>query len=254
MRGTATRHGRQRFPARPALIVGDNLRDWLRFVDGQGTLRWMAKRDGRETVQTSGQRTGLLPTRRLQALAPPRSSEPVARGACLALGIDWQTQLARGLRPVAEPAQLLSPGSDHHGRRLWLAPAACRAWLRLRAAAAADGVVLVPIRGFRAVAWQRRLLEQKLARGQSLTRILAVSAAPGYSEHHGGNALDLATPDDPALEERFERTAAFDWLTRRAPAFGFRMTLPRGNPFGYVYEPWHWCYGQTGPARRQEPR
>lgn len=215
-----------------------------------GRIRFIAKADGREQVGRSGRRDRLLPIRQLAALLPPHSSLPAARAACRALGVDWQAQLARGLTPVDEPRRLLSPGLDHYGRRLWLEPAACRAWWQLKCAAQREGVALAAISGFRAVAWQQRLLARKLARGQTLAQILAVSAAPGFSEHHSGTALDLATPDDPHLEERFEKSDAFRWLDRRAAAFGFHLTLPRGNPYGYVYEPWHWRF--RPPAALQQ--
>ncbi|HPF74253.1 MAG TPA: D-alanyl-D-alanine carboxypeptidase family protein, partial [Xanthomonadaceae bacterium] len=68
--------------------------------------------------------------------------------------------------------------------------------------------------------------------------------APGFSEHHSGNALDIGTPDEPPAEESFENTAAFDWLCENAPNFGFQLSYPRNNPHGIVYEPWHWCWSR----------
>lgn len=225
------------------LLIANNLHRWLRFVE-DGRVRWMDKRDGREyTAERPPDRhTRRGPRRALHTAAPLPAAEMLARRSCAALGIDWAAQQARGFRSVAEPQLLLAAGRDHHQRRLWLAPEACRAWLRMRAAAAAEGIALVAISGFRAIAWQQRLLAQKQARGQALTQILMVNAAPGFSEHHGGCALDLATPDDPALEERFEHTTAFAWLRRRAAAFGFHLSFPRDNRFGVLYEPWHWCF------------
>ena len=84
--------------------------------------------------------------------------------------------------------------------------------------------------------------ERKRARGQSVEEILHVNAAPGYSEHHSGRALDIGTPGEPPAEESFEHTSAFAWLTRHAGDFGFVMSYPRANPHGIVYEPWHWYH------------
>jgi len=70
---------------------------------------------------------------------------------------------------------------------------------------------------------------------------LKVNTPPGYSEHHTGRAVDLATPGCPPLTEEFETTAAFAWLVRHAHRFGFTMRYPRGNRFGIAYEPWHWA-------------
>ena len=78
-----------------------------------------------------------------------------------------------------------------------------------------------------------------------------MSAAPGYSEHHSGRAVDLTTPGSPVLEEAFEESDAFAWLRRRAPEFGFRMSYPRDNPHRVAYEPWHWAWwGDRTPAGR----
>jgi len=102
--------------------------------------------------------------------------------------------------------------------------------------------VIEAISGFRSHAYQLGIFRRKMARGQSISQILSVNAAPGFSEHHSGRALDIGTPGEPAAEESFERTAAFAWLQDRAATFGFRMSYPRDNPHGIVYEPWHWCW------------
>src|SRR5688500_10470396 len=55
------------------------------------------------------------------------------------LGLDADDYARRtGLPLVAEPARLEYAGRDRFGRSLWLLAPAARAWLRLRAAAAAD--------------------------------------------------------------------------------------------------------------------
>ncbi len=89
---------------------------------------------------------------------------------------------------------------------------------------------------------QRRILERKLRAGQSWATILEVNAPPGYSEHHSGRAVDFAVAGLPVLTEAFEKTPAFAWLTQHAAGFGYRLSYPRGNPYGYIYEPWHWFF------------
>jgi D-alanyl-D-alanine carboxypeptidase len=86
------------------------------------------------------------------------------------------------------------------------------------------------------------IFARKLARGLSVEDILQVNAAPGFSEHHGGCALDLGTPGEPPAEESFEATPAFDWLQANAGGYGFLMSYPRGNPHGIIHEPWHWRF------------
>lgn len=72
--------------------------------------------------------------------------------------------------------------------------------------------------------------------------ILRVNAAPGFSEHHTGRAIDIGTVDSPVLEEEFENTSAYRWLQANAQRFGFQLSYPRGNAAGIIFEPWHWCY------------
>jgi D-alanyl-D-alanine carboxypeptidase len=98
------------------------------------------------------------------------------------------------------------------------------------------------VSAFRSVHYQKEIIRRKLEKGQSVADILRVSAAPGYSEHHTGHALDLTTPGTAVLEEEFEESEAFGWLTAHAGEFGFHMSFPRGNPHGVAYEPWHWAW------------
>lgn len=158
------------------------------------------------------------------------------------LGLDDTYGERSGLGLVAEPAALVFAGRDRYRRPLWLTAAAARAWLAMQHAAHEEGVTLDAISGYRSHDYQLGIFARKLARGQTVEQILTVNAAPGYSEHHGGRALDIGTPGEPPAEESFEHTAAFAWLTRHAGDFGFVMSYPRDNPHGIVYEPWHWCF------------
>ncbi|MDH5834890.1 M15 family metallopeptidase [Luteimonas kalidii] len=151
-----------------------------------------------------------------------------------------------GLALVPEPAVLVLAGFDRYRRPLWLRGSAARAWQRMREAAGRDGIVLEAISGYRSHDYQLAIFERKRARGQTVDAILGVNAAPGFSEHHAGVALDIGTPGEPPAEESFEATGAFAWLTGHAAAHGFSMSYPRGNPHGIVYEPWHWRYGSVG--------
>lgn len=160
-----------------------------------------------------------------------------------ALGIDADEYADRtGLALVAEPDWLAFAGFDRYRRPLWLHAGAARAWRRMHDAALRDGIVLDAISGYRSHDYQLGIFERKRSRGQTVDEILAVNAAPGFSEHHGGHALDISMPGEPAAEESFEGTPAFAWLSANAGAHGFAMSYPRGNPHGIVHEPWHWCH------------
>ena len=158
------------------------------------------------------------------------------------LGLDHAYGERTGLELVAEPDWLAFAGFDRYRRALWLHVDAARAWLHLREAALREDVVLEAISGYRSHDYQLGIFERKLARGLSVEEILTVNAAPGYSEHHSGLALDIGAPDEAPAEESFERTRAFAWLRDNAGGHGFVMTYPRDNPHGIVYEPWHWAY------------
>ena len=159
------------------------------------------------------------------------------------LGLEADAYAARtGLALVAEPDWLALAGFDRWRRPLWLREDAARAWTRMQAAAMADGIVLEAVSGYRSHAYQLGIFERKRARGLEVTEILQVNAAPGFSEHHSGLALDIGTPGEPPAEETFETTAAFEWLTHHAASHGFHMSYPRDNPHGIVYEPWHWRF------------
>lgn len=159
------------------------------------------------------------------------------------LGLDAHGYGERtGLPLVAEPDWLALAGFDRYRRPLWLHPQAARPWTHLCAAALRDDVVLDAISGYRSHDYQLGIFERKLAHGQDVDEILTVNAAPGYSEHHSGLALDIGTSGEPPAEESFEHTPAFAWLRDNAAGYGFAMSYPRDNPHGIVYEPWHWIY------------
>ena len=159
------------------------------------------------------------------------------------LGIDAETYATdSGLALEPEPARLQLAGFDRYRRPLWLRHDAARAWQAMQMAALRDGVPLDAISGYRSHDYQLGIFVRKQARGLSVSDILSVNAAPGFSEHHGGRALDIGTPGEPPAEESFENTVAFRWLMDNAAAFGFHLSYPRGNRHGIVYEPWHWCW------------
>lgn len=109
-------------------------------------------------------------------------------------------------------------------------------------AALQDGVEFFICSAFRDYNYQAKLIKNKLAKGQNIADILTLLAAPGFSEHHTGCAIDIISPEIPELSEAFDRTKAFAWLTANAKNFNFSLSFPKNNPYGIIYEPWHWCY------------
>lgn len=206
-------------PLRPAFAHEPGVAEAMAAIAGAGVHR----RPGIDAVPT-------LPLARLQQRLD-------------ALGLDADAYAARtGLALVPEPAWLALADFDRYARPLWLRADAARAWTAMQAGALRDGVVLEAISGYRSHDYQLGIFERKRARGLSVDEILTVNAAPGYSEHHGGTALDIGAPGEPPAEESFEATPAFAWLQANAAGHGFALSYPRDNPHGIAYEPWHWAY------------
>jgi D-alanyl-D-alanine carboxypeptidase len=165
----------------------------------------------------------------------------------VALGISSELIAARGLRECEEAATLevAEVGSD--GREHLLAPLAAEAWRCLKAAVLVDGIDLFIVSAFRSIDRQAEIVRRKLETGAAVESILTVCAPPGFSEHHTGRAVDLSTPGSRALEVEFDQTAAYVWLAEHAAEFGYYLSYPIGNPWGYQYEPWHWCFNDAQP-------
>lgn len=160
------------------------------------------------------------------------------------LGIPESFATARKQSMHVECADLVSIGLDLAGRDQWMERQAAAQWQAMREAAGLDGATLAVVSAFRSIDYQQQIIARKLAAGQTMEQILAVSALPGFSEHHTGRAIDVGAPGFPQLTESFEQTDAFAWLTEHGHEFGFRMTYPRGNSLGVNFEPWHWLFSE----------
>lgn len=185
------------------------------------------------------------------AAAPPCSATPppppaawvahieaVNRG--LGIPPDYATQ--HHLVPQPEAKDLVQVPRDVYGRKVEMVAPAAAALKAMFAAAAREGVTLQTVSGFRSMAYQAGLIRRKLNRGMSIAKALSINAVPGYSEHQTGCAIDLSTPGVAAADGGFAHSKAFAWLQQHGAAFGFHLSFPPGNPYGYEYEPWHWRY------------
>ncbi len=139
-----------------------------------------------------------------------------------------------------ECGELIEVGPNIVGRAQQLHPETAVAWQQMTASAISDGINLLLVSGYRSMEYQAGLIRNKLEAGQLIDEILKVNVAPGYSQHHTGCAVDIATPGFKPLQEEFDQSDAFGWLTDNAPQFGFTMSYPKDNPQGIIYEPWHW--------------
>jgi D-alanyl-D-alanine carboxypeptidase len=159
-----------------------------------------------------------------------------------ALGIDDSHVGSCGMPLCYVPAKLVEAGKDIYGRSQLLTMETFESWKKMCQQAESDGVLLQLVSGYRDLDYQAGIIRRKLDRGQALSEILTINAAPGFSEHHTGRAVDLTSPDELTLDEKFEESRAFKWLVSNAASFGFKLSYPRNNLAGIDYEPWHWCY------------
>lgn len=119
----------------------------------------------------------------------------------------------------------------------------------------ADGIIDIAVTsGYRDYSYQQRLyegyIEQEMATGlsreEAVKKVETYSAPPGYSEHQTGFVVDFITSTMTGLDESFEESAAFAWLSRNCYRFGFILRYPKAEDkvaiTGYTYEPWHYRF------------
>ena len=166
------------------------------------------------------------------------------------LGIPPDYATRHNLVPLPEGKNLVQVPRDVYGRKVEMVAPAAAALKKMFAAAAHDGVKLETVSGFRSINYQTGLIRRKLKSGMSIQMALSINAVPGYSEHQTGCAVDLTTPGVPAADGSFEHSKAFTWLQQHGAQFGFHLSFPPGNKYGYEYEPWHWRYIAGSAADR----
>ena len=125
-----------------------------------------------------------------------------------------------------------------------LTPECKAAFDELVAAAAADGIQIFLLSGYRSYELQTSLYNRYVARdGQAAAD--TYSARPGHSEHQTGLALDVNS-----ISYAFADTAEGKWLAENAHLYGFiiRYGKEKQDITGYAYEPWHIRYLGKGMA------
>lgn len=180
-----------------------------------------------------------------QSNIPDNSASPPASGKT------YLGHLSYAVAPESNLMMVGSYGLGEYQRFEYLDKEAGKALMNLIYAAREEGVWLIPISAFRDLDRQKKLFDNQVKKLGSETEAAKLSAPPGYSEHHTGLAIDLGDgmnrQDDLAVE--FEKTAAFKWLEKMAPKFGFEMSFTFNNPQGVSYEPWHWRFVGSEAAK-----
>lgn len=109
------------------------------------------------------------------------------------------------------------------------------------AAALADGYQLYVTSAYRGYADQETVFEDyRTTVGEA--EALVYAAAPGFSEHQTGRAIDVFVPGETTTTFRDHPAAA--WLAEHAHEYGFILRYPEDKVdlTGYQYEAWHYRY------------
>lgn len=159
-----------------------------------------------------------------------------------ALGITDEMLLRKKLRRCYEPKDMVSVEGKLAHKSYMLEPNAAASWSLMKQDALNGGILIYAISTYRSPAYQAEIIRRKLDKGMTIEEILKMSAPPGFSEHHSGKAIDIGTQGFKDLDDSFENSEAFIWLTQHAIKYGFSMSFPRENMYGYGYEPWHWLH------------
>jgi len=150
--------------------------------------------------------------------------------------------------------------ADWGAQKLYLQREVHEAFLRMKRAAGEDSVHLFIVSAFRSFDRQREIWEDKWTgrenagsknlknfKGSTHDKaciIMEYTAPPGYSRHHWGTDIDINSVE-PDYFDTAEGKRVYDWLNRRAGAFGFCQTytaFSAQRPGGFNEEKWHWSY------------
>lgn len=133
-------------------------------------------------------------------------------------------------------------------------------FLKMREAAAKDGLSLKILSATRPFDHQKRIWEAKWngtrkVDGKALPKshpdptdralkILEYSSMPGTSRHHWGTDIDINALNNEYFAKG-KGLKEYQWLVKNAPKYGFCQPYsPKGSerPDGYNEEKWHWSY------------
>ncbi len=145
-----------------------------------------------------------------------------------------------------EPDDLVTLDSTYNiGTNNKMRAEAAQAFMEMADAALLDNITIKNASGYRSYSYQVTLYNNYVKR-DGITAADTYSARAGYSEHQTGLVTDINQIDDS-----FENTDAFAWLSENAYKYGFILRFPKDkeNLTGYKYEPWHYRYVGTKAAK-----
>jgi len=146
------------------------------------------------------------------------------------------------------------------GKGFSLRKEAYDAFVKMREAAAKDGISIHVVSSYRNYAHQNRIWERKYKRFTKLgltpinaiKKIIEYSTIPGTSRHHWATDIDIIDKNtsysgDVLIPKKFHGDGPFcklrEWLETNANTFGFYIVYTdHSNRKGFNYEPWHYSY------------
>ena len=87
-------------------------------------------------------------------------------------------------------------------------------------------------------------LKSGMSREDAEAIVIKTSARPGTSEHQSGLCVDFMTVSMTSLDNSFEQSSAFEWLSDNAYKFGFILRYPadKSDIVAHSYESWHYRF------------
>jgi len=163
--------------------------------------------------------------------------------------------------PESDTSFTLIPDTLADREGMYIHKEAYAAYLKMNAAAKADGINLQIRSATRNFDYQKGIWERKwtgetiLSSGKDAStaypeprtralNILEYSSMPGTSRHHWGTDIDLNNFNN-AWFEQGEGLALFNWLDKHAHEYGYCRPYTAKDatrPEGYNEEKWHWSY------------
>nr|WP_173427057.1 M15 family metallopeptidase [Kordia jejudonensis] len=144
------------------------------------------------------------------------------------------------------------------------------AFVRMREAAAKDGISIHVVSSYRNYAHQNRIWERKYTRFtkqglspiNAIKKIIEYSTIPGTSRHHWATDIDIIDKNasysgDVLVPKKFHGDGPFcklrEWLENNANSFGFYIVYTdKAGRKGFKYEPWHYSYAPISKPMLQE--
>lgn len=160
-------------------------------------------------------------------------------------------QLLGKISPAKDTNFSLIAATFTDKKNIYLHKEAYRAFEKMAAAAAKDGIQIKIVSATRTFDAQKAIWEKKWIRSdyskfpeqQRVKEIMKYSSMPGTSRHHWGTDIDINSLENSYFEKA-EGEKLYNWMVANAASFGYYQTYTSksGGRTGYEEEKWHWSY------------